>query len=88
MGYLQIEINIIVYKYYKVMAKIKLEREKCIGCGSCQALCPKYFELVDDGKSHIIGSEKKEIEELEVEKIECAQAAAEACPVQCIHIEK
>jgi len=70
------------------MAKIKLEREKCIGCGSCQALCPKYFELVDDGKSHIIGSEKKEIEELEVEKIECAQAAAEACPVQCIHIEK
>jgi len=68
--------------------KIKLEREKCIGCGSCQALCSKYFELVEDGKSHIIGAEKKEIEELEVEKIECAESASEACPAQCIHIEK
>ncbi|MGA2417932.1 MAG: ferredoxin [Candidatus Staskawiczbacteria bacterium] len=70
------------------MAKIKLEREKCIGCGSCSALCPKYFELIEDGKSHIVGAEKKDIEELETEKIECAQAAAEACPVQCIHIIK
>ncbi len=70
------------------MSKIKLEREVCIGCGSCSALCPKYFEMADDGKSHIVGSEKKEIEELEVEKIECAESAAEVCPVQCIHIEK
>lgn len=70
------------------MTKIKLDREKCIGCGSCQAICPKFFEIVDDGKSHIIGANKAELEELEVEKIECAEAAAEACPVQCIIIEK
>ncbi len=70
------------------MAKIKLEREKCIGCGSCQALCPKYFELTDDGKSHIKGSAKQDVEELEVEKIECAESAVEACPAQCIYIEK
>lgn len=70
------------------MSKIKLEREKCIGCGSCQVLCPKYFELLDDGKSHIKDAEKKDIEELEVVKIECAQAAVEACPAQCIYIEK
>jgi ferredoxin len=70
------------------MTKIKLEREKCIGCGSCVALCPKYFELIDDSKSHIIGAVKSDVEELEVEKIECAVAAAEACPVQCIHTEK
>lgn len=69
------------------MAKIKLEREKCIGCGSCQALCSKYFEMIDDGKSHIKDAEKKEVEELEVEKIECAESAAEACPAQCIHVE-
>ena len=69
------------------MSKIKLEREKCIGCGSCQALCSKYFEIIDDGKSHIVGAEKKEVEELEVEKIECAESASEACPAQCIHIE-
>ena len=70
------------------MPKIKLEREKCIGCGSCQALCPKYFELQDDAKSHIVGAEKKENEELEVAKIECAESAAETCPAQCIHVEK
>ena len=70
------------------MAKIKLEREKCIGCGSCAALCSKYFEIIDDGKSHIKDSTKQDVEELEVAKIECAESAAEACPVQCIHIEK
>lgn len=72
------------------MAKIKLEREKCIGCGSCQAVCPKYFELKEDGKSSVIGAQKDANgnDELETEKIECAEAAAEACPVQCIHVEK
>ncbi len=70
------------------MAKIKLEVEKCIGCGSCAALCSKYFEMGEDGKSHIVGAEKKGIEELETDKIECAETASEACPAQCIHIEK
>ena len=70
------------------MAKIKIEREKCISCGSCAALCPKYFEMADDGRSHLKGAEKQDIEELEVEKIECAEAAAEICPAQCIYIEK
>jgi len=70
------------------MPKIKLEREKCIGCGSCQVLCPKFFELQEDGKSHIKGAAVQEIDELETDKIDCAESAAEACPVQCIHIEK
>ena len=71
------------------MAKIQLEREKCIGDGSCQALCPKYFELREDGKAHIIGStDNQGVDELDVEKIECAESAVEACPAQCIHIIK
>lgn len=70
------------------MAKIKLEREKCIGCGSCAALCAKCFEMAEDGKSHIKDAVKQDIEELEVEKIDCAESATEACPAQCIHIEK
>lgn len=72
--------------------KIKLERDKCISCGSCQALCPKYFEISDDSKSHIKGvdspQEGSDVEELDVQKIECAESAAEACPAQCIHIIK
>lgn len=78
------------------MAKIKLEREKCIGCGSCVSVCPKYFELSEDGKSHIKNaniqpaspSQGGEVEELEIEKVECAESAAEACPAQCIHVQK
>ena len=70
------------------MPSIKLDREKCIGCSSCSAICPKYFEMADDGKSHIVGAEIKDVEEMEVKKIDCAEAAAEVCPVQCIYIKK
>ncbi len=73
------------------MAKIILDREKCIGCGSCQALCPKHFELIKDGKFHLIGSKKNPKtgnEELEVKKEDCLKEAAEACPVKIIKIIK
>jgi len=70
--------------------KIILDKSKCIGCGSCTALCPKIFELGEDGKAHIKEArieEKTENEELEVEKLDCAKEAAEACPVQAIQIK-
>lgn len=71
------------------MSKIIIEREKCIGCGSCSALCPKYFEIIDDGKSYLKNGKrdpKTGNDELEIDKLECATAAADSCPVQCIHI--
>lgn len=72
------------------MAKIIHEREKCIGCGSCAALCPKYWQMAEDGKSKLLNSSPKEegIFELEVENLECNQEAADACPVQIIHVVK
>lgn len=72
------------------MTKIIVEHEKCIGCGSCAAVCSKYFEMAEDGKSHIKGSVKNSQgnDELQTENIDCAQTAAEACPSQCIIIEK
>ena len=71
--------------------RIILEREKCIGCGSCVALCPKYFEMGEDGKSMVKGSKKNQKTgnfELEIKEVGCAKDAAETCPVQIIHIEK
>jgi len=69
------------------MAKIILERQKCIGCGSCQAICPKYWQLGDDGKAKLLGVRTQgENLELEVAEIECNKEAAEACPVQCIKV--
>ncbi|PIP24850.1 MAG: ferredoxin [Candidatus Nealsonbacteria bacterium CG23_combo_of_CG06-09_8_20_14_all_36_12] len=73
------------------MAKVILEREKCIGCGSCQVLCPKFFELIENGKSHLIGSKKNPKtgnEELEIKKVNCIKEATEACPVKIIRIVK
>jgi ferredoxin len=72
------------------MPKVIQEREKCIGCGSCAALCPKYWEMAEDGKSRLLNSTKN-VEgnfELEVVDIECNQEAADSCPVKVIHVEK
>ena len=27
----------------------KVDKEKCIGCGACQAICEEVFEITDDG---------------------------------------
>lgn len=69
--------------------KIVQERSKCIGCGSCAAVCPKMFEMADDGLASIKGGQMVgENMELEVEKPGCAKEAGEICPVQIIHVEK
>jgi len=44
--------------------------------------------MQEDGKSHIAGASQQDAEELETNKIDCAESAAESCPVQCIQIEK
>jgi len=71
--------------------KVIHEREKCIGCGSCAAVCPKFWEMAEDGKARLLNSEfrpEKNGDVLEVEKVGCCQEAAQVCPVQCIYIEK
>lgn len=70
--------------------KIIHEREKCIGCGSCAALCPKFWEMADDGKSNLKNATKSTggNYELEVKEIGCNQEAADSCPVQIIQVIK
>ncbi len=33
------------------MARLVIDRELCIGCGTCVELCPDVFELDDEEKS-------------------------------------
>jgi len=69
--------------------KVIQEYKKCIGCGSCAATCPKYWEMDGDGKAKLIGSElnsKEENYELDIGEVGCNQNAADVCPVQCIHV--
>lgn len=73
------------------MVKITQNCEGCIGCGTCAALCPKFWEMNYDEAKAVLkgGSKNKETGEyeLEVSDIECNKDAAEACPVQVIRVE-
>jgi len=35
------------------MSTVKIDQEKCIGCGLCEGMCADVFELKDDGKAHV-----------------------------------
>ena len=58
--------------------KITIDREKCIGCGACAAVCDN-FEL-KQGKAYV----KKDV----VDEEGCNKDAADGCPVQCIKMEE
>ncbi len=70
------------------MKKIIFEREKCIGCGTCAVLCPKFFEMGKDGRAELKdGVKEKDGFVREVEEIDCVKEAEGGCPVSCIHIK-
>ncbi len=56
---------------------VSVDKEKCIGCGSCAAVAPEIFEIVD-GKAVL----KKQPQTKE-EKTK-ANEAKEICPVDAI----
>lgn len=62
--------------------KIKIDREQCIGCGTCVSVCEEFFELDKENKS-IVKKEKQG----ELKDVGCAEEAVVACPTQCIRIE-
>lgn len=36
------------------MKKLVIDKDLCIGCGTCSALCPKVFKSTEDGKAEVI----------------------------------
>lgn len=55
---------------------IKVDKNLCIGCGACEAICPEVFKLKEDGKADAISQDTKG----------CAKSAEEGCPVQAIKV--
>jgi len=55
---------------------VSVDKEKCIGCGSCVAVCEKTFEL-KDGKA-VVKSQPKEIT--------CEKEAESICHTDAIKI--
>ena len=58
------------------MAKVKIDEEKCIGCGACEALCPDAFK-VEDGKAKFQGTGKEK----------CIKETADSCPVNAVSVK-
>lgn len=58
--------------------KPKIDKDLCIGCGTCVSLCGEVFELNDEGKSQVKkGADLKK-------NSACIKEAVEACPAQAI----
>lgn len=59
------------------MSKAVVNEELCIGCGTCESLCPTVFKI-EDGKSKVISEECGDCD---------CQETADSCPVSAITIE-
>ena len=56
---------------------VRVNQDECIGCGVCAQICPEVFDLDEDaGKARV----------LRPEGAECAQEAADSCPVGAIEV--
>ncbi|ACL20593.1 ferredoxin [Desulfitobacterium sp. LBE] len=53
----------------------------CIGCGSCEAVCPEIFRMNDDGLAEAY------VNPVPAELEESAKEAADMCPVNVIILE-
>lgn len=58
--------------------KFEVEKELCIGCGACQAICDDVFEISDDGYAVA-----KDIE-VNDDLLDDAKSAMEGCPTGAI----
>ena len=59
------------------MVKVNIDKEKCLGCGMCQNICPEVFEVID-GKAQV-----KQDADLEKEQ-ERVKKAVQSCPAEAI----
>jgi ferredoxin len=61
--------------------KVYIDQEECIGCGTCEELCPQVFQLDEE-------SQKAQVIMPEGGPEELIEEAMESCPVSCIHWEE
>ena len=57
-----------------------IDEEECIGCGTCEELCPEVFRLDTD-------TEKAEVIMPEGGPQDLIQEAIDSCPASCINQE-
>ena len=65
------------------MAKVSIDKDKCVGDRICASMHPDIFDMDSDNKAYV----KDGKEELEGDELEKAKEAADACPTSAIIIE-
>lgn len=61
---------------------VKVNRDACIGCGACAAICDSVFEIDDEGISTVVDETVSE------ENQEKVQDAVDSCPTGAIEVEE
>jgi ferredoxin len=61
--------------------RVYIDEDECIGCGSCEEICPEVFKLNEE-------TEKAEMIKAQGGPEDLIQEAIDTCPVSCIHWEK
>lgn len=62
--------------------KVKVSKEKCIGCGMCVRINPEVFNFDDDGLA------KADNEKINDQNKETVEDAVNSCPVGAIEKEE
>lgn len=62
--------------------KVKVNKDACIGCGACAAICDAVFELDNEGLSV---AKKEEVKEDEKQAV---RDSADSCPTGAIVVEE
>ncbi len=71
--------------------KVKVNKDACIGCGACAAICDEVFEINDEGLSEVKVEEenkgKEEFVSVKEELQDEVRDAADSCPTGAIEVE-
>ena len=62
--------------------KVKVNKDACIGCGACAAICDEVFEINDEGLS------EAKVEEVKEELQDEVRDAADSCPTGAIEVKE
>lgn len=71
--------------------KVKVNKDSCIGCGACAAICDEVFEINDEGLSEVKKTEENKDLEFTPVKEELqdeVRDAVDSCPTGAIEINE
>lgn len=62
------------------MTRVVVDRERCVGSGSCELLAPEVFEVDDDGVLTVLAPEPAS------DDVPAVRDAVTACPTQALQV--